>query len=153
MAQLSRRFDLITLSKCSPITPLRHAGTVWALPFSLATTQGIIIIFFSSRYLDVSVQRVDFPIARDDIPSVCRVVPFGNLRILRLCAAPRSLSQLTTSFIVSQSQGIHHAPLSALKELLPLLVIYNIRNYISPICQRTLFKLLPRKKQKSNERS
>ena len=31
---------------------------VWALPVSLATTQGIIIIFSSSAYLDVSVQRV-----------------------------------------------------------------------------------------------
>jgi hypothetical protein len=28
-----------------------------------------------------------------------------------LYAAPRSLSQLTTSFLVSESQGIHHAPL------------------------------------------
>jgi hypothetical protein len=34
-----------------------------------------------------------------------------------LCAAPRSLSQLTTSFIASQTQGIHHAPLIALKIL------------------------------------
>ena len=33
---------------------------VWALPVSLATTQGIIIIFFSSPYLDVSVQEVGF---------------------------------------------------------------------------------------------
>jgi hypothetical protein len=55
---------------------------------------------------------------RSDTASRYRVVPFGNLRIYRLCAAPRSLSQLTTSFIVSKSQGIHHTPLSALKELL-----------------------------------
>ena len=109
------------ISKCSPTTLRQHAAEVWAFPFSLATTQGIIIIFFSSRYLDVSVPWVDFPIARDNTPSVCWVVPFGNLRILRLCAAPRSLSQLTTSFIVSKSQGIHHTPLSALKELLLLL--------------------------------
>ena len=54
---------------------------------------------------------------RSDIPSVYQVVPFGNLRILRLCAAPRSLSQLTTSFIASQTQGIHHTPLIALKYL------------------------------------
>src|SRR6187431_3243625 len=40
---------------------MQHAAQVWALPFSLATTQGIIIIFFSSSYLDVSVQRVDSP--------------------------------------------------------------------------------------------
>jgi hypothetical protein len=32
--------------------------SVWALPISLAATQGIIIIFSSSAYLDVSVQRV-----------------------------------------------------------------------------------------------
>jgi hypothetical protein len=34
---------------------------VWALPRSLATTYGIIIIFFSSGYLDVSVPRVCIP--------------------------------------------------------------------------------------------
>ena len=58
MAPLSRGFDLITLSKCSPITPDRHADLVWAVPISLATTQGITIVFFSSRYLDVSVLGV-----------------------------------------------------------------------------------------------
>ena len=54
---------------------------------------------------------------RSDTPSVYQVVPFGNLRIYSLCAAPRSLSQLTTSFIASQTQGIHHVPLFALKKL------------------------------------
>ena len=58
MAHLSRWFSLIWLSKCSPTTPGQHARLVWALPVSLATTQGIIIIFFSSGYLDVSVPRV-----------------------------------------------------------------------------------------------
>jgi hypothetical protein len=52
----------MTLSKCSPTTPEVHALPVWALPFSLATTQGIIVIFFSSAYLDVSVQRVGSPL-------------------------------------------------------------------------------------------
>ena len=42
---------------------------VWALPVSLATTQGIIVIFFSSPYLDVSVQEVGFRIATDTMPS------------------------------------------------------------------------------------
>ena len=37
---------------------------------------------------------------------VWKVSPFGNLRILRLFAPPRSLSQLVTSFIGSQCQGI-----------------------------------------------
>ena len=38
--------------------PMAETTEVWALPISLATTQGIIIIFSSSAYLDVSVQRV-----------------------------------------------------------------------------------------------
>ena len=60
MAQLSRRFYLRVVSKCSPTTLWQHAAKVWAFPFSLATTWGIIIIFFSSGYLDVSVLRVGF---------------------------------------------------------------------------------------------
>ena len=35
---------------------------VWAVPISLAATLGIIFIFFSSGYLDVSVHRV-YPLA------------------------------------------------------------------------------------------
>ena len=115
MTQLSRRFSLITASKCSPTTPNQHADSVQAVPFSLATTWGITIVFFSSPYLDVSVQEVGS--LSSNTSSMYQVVPFGNLRIYSLCAAPRSLSQLTTSFIASQTQGIHHAPLIALKIL------------------------------------
>ena len=39
------------------------------------------------------------------------VPPFGNLRVKRLCAPHRSLSQLVTSFIDLLCQGIRHAPL------------------------------------------
>jgi hypothetical protein len=60
MMSLSRNFDLMSISKCSPTTLVLHATQVWALPFSLATTRGIIIIFFSCGYLDVSVLRVGF---------------------------------------------------------------------------------------------
>ena len=74
------------------------AGTaaVWALPRSLATTRGIIFIFSSCGYYDVSVPRVRLRYASDDRPSACRVVPFGNLRIkghLHLPEAYRSLSR------------------------------------------------------------
>ena len=34
---------------------LAETRPVWAIPLSLATTKGITIVFFSSRYLDVSV--------------------------------------------------------------------------------------------------
>ena len=67
------------LSKNSPTTPVEHAPLVWALPFSLATTQGIIIIFFSSGYLDVSVLRVGS--LAGDTSSKYQVVPFGNAGI------------------------------------------------------------------------
>ena len=70
---------MITVSKCSPTTLLEHAPEVWALPFSLATTRGIILIFFSSPYLDVSVQEVGS--LSSDTSSMYQVVPFGNLRI------------------------------------------------------------------------
>ena len=43
----------------SPSTPALKP--VWAPPLSLAATQGIILIFLSSGYLDVSVPRVPFP--------------------------------------------------------------------------------------------
>ena len=41
------------------------------------------------------------------------VTPFGDPRIKACLAAPRGLSQPTTSFIASQYQGIHHMPLVA----------------------------------------
>ena len=42
-----------------PASPCRlNARTVWALPLSLTTTEGISVDFFSSGYLDVSVPRV-----------------------------------------------------------------------------------------------
>ena len=44
--------------------------------------------------------------------SAGRVAPFGNLRVWRVFAPRRSLSQLVTSFFASESQGILHVPLS-----------------------------------------
>ena len=41
------------------------------------------------------------------------VSTFGNLRVNRIFAPNRSLSQLITSFIGSWCQGIHHAPFVA----------------------------------------
>ena len=73
---------------------------VWPLPRSLATTSGISVDFFSSPYLDVSVQAVPhvhlFDSMHVDRVLLCRVSPFGHLRIdgyLRLPEAYRSLSR------------------------------------------------------------
>lgn len=90
---------------------------VWASPRSLAATDGISIDFFSCRYLDVSVPCVRLLYLciqyRMTEYNLCRVSPFGNLRFNACLAAPRSLSQLTTSFIASRYQGIHRTPLVA----------------------------------------
>ena len=42
------------------LTPILFLIPVWPLPISLATTLGISFDFFSSPYLDVSVQEVPF---------------------------------------------------------------------------------------------
>src|SRR6202040_524786 len=51
-------------NQLSPYTPVTttaaafHVATVWALPLSLATTQGVEVSFLSSGYLDVSVPQL-----------------------------------------------------------------------------------------------
>ena len=48
------------------------------------------------------------------VPNLCWVgFPIRKSPDHRLCASPRSLSQLITSFIATESQGIRHAPLLA----------------------------------------
>ena len=42
-----------------------------------------------------------------------RVTPFGDLRIKARLAAPRSISQLATSFVAYSRLGIHRVPLLA----------------------------------------
>ena len=89
-----------------------RAGSVWALPVSLATTQGIISFppatemfqfaglpppgLFGSARGDRALPRSGFPI---------RTSPDQ-----RLLATPRSFSQPATSFIGSWRQGIHLVP-------------------------------------------
>ena len=82
------------------LTPEILLPPVWPLPRSLATTCGISVDVFSSSYLDVSVQTVPhlhlFYSMQVDRVLLCRVAPFGNLRIrayVQLPAAYRSLSR------------------------------------------------------------
>ena len=82
------------------VTPKILLPSVWPLPLSLATTDGISVDVFSSPYLDVSVQAVPhvhlFDSMHVDRVLLCRVSPFGNLRIvahLQLPEAYRSLSR------------------------------------------------------------
>ena len=88
------------LYRCVSPQPRRINPPVWPPPRSLATTCGISVDFSSSPYLDVSVQAVPhlrlFYSTQVDTVLLCRVSPFGNLRIeayLRLPVAYRSLSR------------------------------------------------------------
>ena len=88
------------LCRCVSPNPSDQRPLVWPLPRSLATTSGISVDFSSSSYLDVSVQTVPhvhlFDSMHVDRLFICRVAPFGNLRIdayVPLPVAYRSLSR------------------------------------------------------------
>ena len=93
-------------------TPKVFLPQVWPLPRSLATTCGISVDFFSSPYLDVSVQAVSL------IYLWIQYMMYGLLHTdfsIRksadqwIFAPPRGLSQLIASFVGSQCQGIRPA--------------------------------------------
>ena len=91
-------------------TPEVLLPPVWPLPLSLATTRGISVDFSSSPYLDVSVQAVPhirlFCSTYVTHAFPCVGFPIRISADYRSFAAPRSFSQLVTSFIGSQCQGI-----------------------------------------------
>ena len=99
IVQLSNCFRFVAQRTLWSYTPvIAGTTTVWASPISLAATLGITLVFSSSAYLDVSVQRVNF--LTDNIPSVCWVAPFGYLRIKKYVPLPvafRSLSRPSSS--------------------------------------------------------
>ena len=114
MAGRSRPLQLgVVLPWRGPTTPRVQAPLVWAGPRSLTATKGIAVAFSSSGYLDVSVPRVCFSLARDDRPYDRPGCPIRKSWDHSLFAAPPGLSQLTTSFIASLCQGIHRAPVHA----------------------------------------
>ena len=93
------------LSDYAVRTPQVLLPMVWPLPISLAATLRISVDFFSSAYLDVSVQRV--------LPRIPMYSVYGDRKLLLpgspirksvakcLFAAHHSLSQLITSFVAS----------------------------------------------------
>ena len=106
---------------------------VWALPRSIATTKGITIVFFSSAYLDVSVQRVRLPyngITRSPVLGC----PIRKSPDQQSFAPPRSLSQLITSFFASESQGILRTPFLTflLSERYPKVLTYAMPPFEPP---------------------
>ena len=90
----SNNFSLFDCPQPQRINPL-----VWPLPRSLATTSGISVDFSSSPYLDVSVQAVPhvhlFDSMHVDRVLLCRVSPFGNLRIIGYLLLPEAYRSLS----------------------------------------------------------
>lgn len=64
---------------------------VWANPRSLATTYGITIVFSSSRYLDVSVPRVNlhYWITSLQLAGLSHSEIFG---LIRMCQYPKLIA-------------------------------------------------------------
>ena len=87
------------------LTPKVLLPSVWPLPISLAATLGISVDFFSSAYLDVSVQRVSPRIAMYSLYGCGSLLPQGfpiRISVDRcLFATPHRFSQLITSFFAS----------------------------------------------------
>ena len=113
----------LILNRSAPTTPkTQHyqvltCNSVWAVPRSLAATEGITIVFYSCRYLDVSVPCVRF--VRLCIQRTMtrhnpgRVAPFGDLRLkacLQLNGAYRSLPRPSSPLCAKAST---HVPLVA----------------------------------------
>ncbi len=107
--------DFISLLR--PLQPRTPKCTVWAIPRSLAATDGISFDFFSYRYLDVSVPCVRFLNlciqSKMTEHHPCRVPPFGNPGVksyLRLVQAYRSLSR-PSSLSGAKASALHlHSP-------------------------------------------
>ena len=89
---LSHAIQLSTSDHDAGPNPEEHCPSVWPLPRSLATTSGISVDFFSSPYLDVSVQEVPYSMLfysqGVDRVLLCRVSPFGNPRIIACFRLP-----------------------------------------------------------------
>ena len=73
--------------------PAPTRRTVWPVPVSLATTQGISFDFSSSGYLDVSVPQVCSACAVTGL-APRRVSPFGHLGINACVPLPRAYRSL-----------------------------------------------------------
>ena len=114
---------------------------VWAVPRSLATTNGITNCFLFLRVLRC--------FSSPGLPPcgyyVFNIVgcPIRKSTDQIICADPRSLSQLITSFIASESLGIPHTPFSTFSYVLifALLIHFHAQYALLcstlTICQRT----------------
>ena len=103
--QIASPTSFLCNSMLSVLQPQEASFLVWALPVSLAATQGIDVSFSSSRYLDVSVPWVCHGYAMNSRKRTARLkavgFPIRKSPDQSLLTAPRSISVLVPSFIGS----------------------------------------------------
>ena len=126
--QISQNCSAIDSSTlCSP-QPRGARTTVWALSISLAATLEIDVSFFSSSYLDVSVQRVSSP------RGVTGLLPAG-LSHSDICGSSlvcKSPQLFAAYHVLLSLQEPRHPPYALTYFLFPLCIPYCIRiAYIS----------------------
>ena len=110
---LSSAFLLASLLRLTVRTPLCKHNGLGSSAFDRLYLRNR-FSFSSSAYLDVSVQRVPFRTLWIHVRMTGSLLPGFPIQTSAdhsLCAAPRSFSQLITSFVGSQCQGIRPAPL------------------------------------------
>ena len=96
-----------------PVSPRRHGFGLFRVRSPLLTES--LFIFSSYGYLDVSVPHVRLPYGMTGLQPAG--LPHSDIPGSRaICASP-GLSQLITSFIASESQGIHRLPLLTFSHL------------------------------------
>ena len=112
MVQLSRCFSSHSAYHGVVLQPPRCVATtrVWAVPRSLATTGGITSCFLFLRVLRCFSSPRWPPDRAGCHPFRMTGCPIRRSADQRSFAPPRGFSQLITSFVASESQGIRHAP-------------------------------------------
>ena len=99
----------------TPVSPRRHGFGLFRVRSPLLTES---LVYFSPPigYLDVSVPHVRLPYGMAGLQPAG--LPHSDIPGSRaICACPRAFSQLITSFIASESQGIHRLPLLTFSHL------------------------------------
>ena len=116
--------------------------TVWANSISLATTLEITVVFFSSAYLDVSVQRVRSQLTLSDWPPASRVAPFGNPRINSCLLIPTAYRSLPRPSSPPRAQAFPRRPylLSSSFQTTLLLSFRSSFLILNPVNERAAIK-------------
>ena len=98
----------VRLSYAGPTTPQVQALAVWAVPRSLATTEGIISFPLGTKMFQFPrFPSLKYVFNKRSCGFAAGGFPIRISSDQRLCTAPRGFSQCPTSFVGTYRQGIH----------------------------------------------